>query len=59
MKPKLPNDMTPSPTPWSVTITPSGKAAIVKGADGSVVCVCHPANAQAIADAVNGKDGRK
>lgn len=53
MKPKLPKDMTPSPTPWRFEIAPSGKAGIVKGADNSIVCVCHPANAQEIVKAVN------
>lgn len=45
-KARLPNDMTPSPRPWAWGIVPSKKNAIVKGADGSVVCVCHPSNAK-------------
>ena len=50
-KPKLPNDMTPSPRPWAWAMATCGgakdhRAAIVKGADGSLVCVCHPSNAK-------------
>ena len=52
-KPKLPKDMTPSPLPWAWAMAIGGearnhRAAIVKGADGSLVCVCHPSNAKEI-----------
>ena len=45
-KPKLPKDMTPSPRPWAWGMSPDGKCAVVKGADGSLVCACHPSNAK-------------
>lgn len=40
----------PSPRPWTFVITPSDKSAVVRGADGSLVCVCHPANARAMCE---------
>jgi hypothetical protein len=40
----------PSPRPWTFEITPSDKSAVVRGADGSLVCVCHPANARAMCE---------
>ena len=43
---KLPADMTPSPRPWAWGMTPKGAHAVVKGSDGSLVCVCHPSNAK-------------
>lgn len=54
-KPRL-KDMEPSPAPWRWRLEPSGNAAVVKGADGSIVAVCHPANAKAMTSAVNGRD---
>lgn len=49
-KPRLPKDMSPSPRPWAWGLVPSRKGAIVKGADGSLVCVCHAANAREMCD---------
>lgn len=43
---KPPKDMAPSPRPWAWGLVPSGYHAVVKGADGSLVCVCHPSNAK-------------
>ena len=40
--------MTPSPRPWAWGLVPRGYHAVVKGADGSLVCVCHPSNAKEI-----------
>ena len=45
-KRKLPQDMTPSPRPWAWGMSPITHCAVVKGADGSIVCVCHPSNAK-------------
>ena len=50
-KPKLPSDMNPSQKPWAWAMALAGdarnhRAAIVKGADGTLVCICHPANAK-------------
>lgn len=54
-KVRLPKDMTPSPRPWAWGIVPSGKhaVAVVKGNNGKVVCICHPANARDICGGVN------
>lgn len=45
-KPRLPKDVSPSPRPWAWGLVPSRNGAIVKGADGSLVCVCHAADTQ-------------
>lgn len=43
---KLPKDMTPTPRPWAWGMSPFSHCAVVKGSDGSHVCVCHPSNAK-------------
>ena len=53
---RVPADMTPSPRPWAWGMTPSGRHAVVKGADGSLVCVCHPGNAREMCDGTDPVD---
>ena len=55
-KVRLQKDMTHSPRPWAWGIVPSGKHAVVKGNNGEVVCICHPANAREICGGVNPVD---